>query len=172
MPRRLRNESEETETVTVPVTINLASALAHLRYSKQPLMLWIDAICINQEDHAERSKQICKMDRIYSDAQHTIVWLGPVADGSDKVMKLLVAIGREFGVFHFGGPGRSLQTILANPEIWSQGPEGAPVDDRGQSMEYVCWKLAGMRRGKGYTIFRDIDALAKFLDRPWWTRAG
>lgn len=38
--------------------------------------IWIDAICINQEDIEERSAQVAIMDRIYSMAKIVIVWLG------------------------------------------------------------------------------------------------
>jgi hypothetical protein len=38
--------------------------------------VWIDAICINQEDITERAAQIPLMDQIYSKAHRTIVWPG------------------------------------------------------------------------------------------------
>jgi hypothetical protein len=42
---------------------------------REPL-IWIDAVCINQEDVAEKSSQVAMMDQIYSAAQNVIVWLG------------------------------------------------------------------------------------------------
>lgn len=41
---------------------------------RQPI--WIDAICINQQDSAEKSCQVRLMGHIYSQAIRTIVWLG------------------------------------------------------------------------------------------------
>jgi hypothetical protein len=38
--------------------------------------IWIDFICINQNDTAERNAQVAIMDEIYSEARTTIVWLG------------------------------------------------------------------------------------------------
>jgi len=38
--------------------------------------LWIDAICINQNDNAEKSVQVQRMDLIYSNATQVIAWLG------------------------------------------------------------------------------------------------
>ncbi|UPL00019.1 hypothetical protein LCI18_010953 [Fusarium solani-melongenae] len=38
--------------------------------------LWIDAICINQDDIEERTAQVSQMSRIYSAAKSVIVWLG------------------------------------------------------------------------------------------------
>lgn len=38
-------------------------------------LLWIDAICINQQDPLERSKQVSIMDFVYSRASYVLVWL-------------------------------------------------------------------------------------------------
>ncbi|KAK4076663.1 uncharacterized protein Triagg1_4266 [Trichoderma aggressivum f. europaeum] len=59
---------------------NLLDALIFLRsqsMSKKACQLfWIDAICINQGDLEERSKQVRIMDHIYSRASTVVVWLG------------------------------------------------------------------------------------------------
>ncbi|TGO55650.1 hypothetical protein BOTNAR_0240g00070 [Botryotinia narcissicola] len=59
-----------------PVTTNLESALRHLRYREQPRVLWIDAICINQDDIAERNSQVKYMGTIYSKSSIVHAWLG------------------------------------------------------------------------------------------------
>lgn len=46
-------------------------------------ILWIDSICINQEDPVERSSQIPKMRDIYATAESTMSWLGPEQDNSN-----------------------------------------------------------------------------------------
>ncbi|EJT77131.1 hypothetical protein GGTG_07043 [Gaeumannomyces tritici R3-111a-1] len=56
--------------VPLEVTRNLYCALRSLRHNDQPRMLWVDAICINQADISERSRQICLMSRIFSQATH------------------------------------------------------------------------------------------------------
>lgn len=38
--------------------------------------MWIDAICIDQDNMRERSTQVSMMDSIYSGAEKVIVWLG------------------------------------------------------------------------------------------------
>ncbi|KAJ4351449.1 uncharacterized protein N0V89_006791 [Didymosphaeria variabile] len=50
---------------------------------------WIDAVCISQAHSAERGHQVSLMGRIYRQASHTIVWLGPEAASSDLGMRLL-----------------------------------------------------------------------------------
>ncbi|RDL31340.1 uncharacterized protein BP5553_09549 [Venustampulla echinocandica] len=51
--------------------------------------LWIDALCINQKDFDERSRQISKMQNIYGDSWAVITWLGEEADESDKAFDLV-----------------------------------------------------------------------------------
>ncbi|KAK0625812.1 heterokaryon incompatibility protein-domain-containing protein [Immersiella caudata] len=84
-----------------PVNIeeNAFWALQHLRprRSTEPLTLWIDAICINQEEgggSAEKGQQVEMMDMIYKSAAKTVVWLGPARDGSDAMMDLINEMGQ------------------------------------------------------------------------------
>jgi hypothetical protein len=58
------------------VTRNLESALRHTRYPDRPRILWVDAVCINQDDVHEKSTQIQYMGLIYSEASQVLVWLG------------------------------------------------------------------------------------------------
>jgi hypothetical protein len=56
----------ETDTNTViHITRNLHQALLNLRYDVGPRWLWVDAICINQSDHREKSSQVANMTNIY-----------------------------------------------------------------------------------------------------------
>ncbi|EFQ25166.1 heterokaryon incompatibility protein [Colletotrichum graminicola] len=58
------------------VTKNLFDALRHFRLPDQELMLWADALCINQGDLEERADQVQLMREIYSRAATVLVWLG------------------------------------------------------------------------------------------------
>lgn len=58
------------------IGVNLESALRHLRYENAQRILWIDAVCVNQEDLTERSQQIMLMRDVYESAQNVVVWLG------------------------------------------------------------------------------------------------
>ncbi|KAI0839750.1 heterokaryon incompatibility protein-domain-containing protein [Hypoxylon sp. FL0890] len=44
--------------------------------SHQQRPIWIDAICINQQDRAEKENQVKLMDKIYANATTVKVWLG------------------------------------------------------------------------------------------------
>lgn len=46
-------------------TENLELALRHLRQRDRPRVLWIDSLCINQNDVAESNAKVQQLDRIY-----------------------------------------------------------------------------------------------------------
>jgi hypothetical protein len=65
--------------VHVSVRGNLYNALRYLRYADKPRVLWIDAICIDQErneEDGEKNHQLRLMRRIYGQAQRTIAYIG------------------------------------------------------------------------------------------------
>jgi len=64
-----------------PVTDNLYYALRRIRHRRVEKRIWIDAICINQEDIRERSQQVTLMGDIYSKAECVLVWLGESEKG-------------------------------------------------------------------------------------------
>ncbi|KAM0204722.1 hypothetical protein ACHAQD_000524 [Fusarium lateritium] len=71
--------------VPFEVRQNLYDALLQLRRCqriRQGFKLWIDAICINQEDLAERGRQVIRMRDIYQLAWQVVVWTGAEADDS------------------------------------------------------------------------------------------
>lgn len=58
------------------IHFNLYQALPYLANRPSELPLWIDAVCINQSDEAEKMRQIQMMSRIYRFATRVWVWLG------------------------------------------------------------------------------------------------
>lgn len=75
----------------LPITRNLSNALQYL-FERNERRLWIDAICINQQDDGERGKQVGLMGRIYSRAKKVVVWLGHHADDSELAMDFLALL--------------------------------------------------------------------------------
>ena len=69
----------------LPVTKNLLSALQSLRKRTTNLLIWIDQICINQDDDLERGHQVSIMKNIFNQAKEVIVWLG---DEDEKTQML------------------------------------------------------------------------------------
>jgi hypothetical protein len=76
-----RGNPSFTEKMRVNGTVfkapaNAVHALRHVRDRNETAVLWIDAICINQQDHVERESQILLMRDIYSSASKANIWLG------------------------------------------------------------------------------------------------
>lgn len=51
--------------------------------------LWIDQLCIDQNDVMERNHQVAQMSMIYAAADSVIVWLGNEAESSSEVIKYM-----------------------------------------------------------------------------------
>ena len=66
------------EGMHLHVTPNCASALKHLRTTKETRILWVDAICIDQSSLHERNVQVKRMGDIYSKASRVVIWLGTI----------------------------------------------------------------------------------------------
>lgn len=86
------------------ITNELHTALLHLLESKvwfdhegskgkETRVLWIDAICINQEDNAEKTHQVNLMPYIYSCAAEVLVWLGSSTPETDVGMNGIATFG-------------------------------------------------------------------------------
>ncbi|KAK4141305.1 heterokaryon incompatibility protein-domain-containing protein [Dichotomopilus funicola] len=88
------------------VRSNLHDCLVHLRQSgigsrESGVPLWIDAVCINQDDVPERNSQLPMMGDIYRRATSVISWLG----SDDRLLKgtaALTEIVREWTRFKEG----------------------------------------------------------------------
>jgi hypothetical protein len=65
------------------ISENLFTALRRLRRTDRPILVWADAICINQADTLERTHQVALMGEIYSKSQETIIWLGEPTANED-----------------------------------------------------------------------------------------
>ncbi|KAH7324410.1 heterokaryon incompatibility protein-domain-containing protein [Stachybotrys elegans] len=59
---------------------NLETALRYIRLRKKQLVLWADAICINQSDVVEKNYLVAAMSEIYQEAEVVIVFLGISVD--------------------------------------------------------------------------------------------
>ncbi|KAK7992467.1 HET-domain-containing protein, partial [Apiospora saccharicola] len=78
---------------SLPVTQNLDEAIRHLRHEDTSRIMWIDAICIDQSDLDERSRQVSKMGQIFKDASRVVFWLGREDNQSSLGMQVLESLG-------------------------------------------------------------------------------
>jgi ankyrin repeat protein len=81
-----KNATITADNSNMRVTSNLYTALQYLRFKEEDRILWIDAICINQENMAERRHQVQHMNYIYKEAERVVVWLGEGTEESDLIM--------------------------------------------------------------------------------------
>lgn len=60
---------------SLELTGSLYNALRYFRHRNRPVVLWADAVCINQNDIREKNSQVKQMGKIYSLAESTKVWM-------------------------------------------------------------------------------------------------
>lgn len=140
-------EQIDVDGKSLQVTPNLHKVLRNLRNSESSSTpLWIDAICINQRDLAERNHQVRMMRQIYEQCCADLVWLGPTSDsqgGDERAMEGglrlledictndihdLLGIGNRFTVKDSTGKTwdimeeeiSALEHVVVNPEIWNR----------------------------------------------------
>lgn len=76
----------------IPVTLSLHAALVRLRRDREtelPVLVWADAVCIDQENIPERNSQVLQMRHVYEKAAVVAVYLGEEAENSDLVYELI-----------------------------------------------------------------------------------
>jgi hypothetical protein len=103
MPRMLLDEA-----YYLKILPSLDIALRHLRSPDVPRTLWVDSICINQQDIQEKSTQVSMMQEIYAGAEIVNVWLGPAQEDASMGMDVLRYLA---------------QSTLDDPAPWARMPE-------------------------------------------------
>ena len=99
------------------ITPNVDSLLRYLRKPHRPCRLWVDGICINQQDADEKSLQVALMGDIFFSAVRVHVWLGEAYESDDEAivsLKRFAYLGNK-GINHW------------NKADWSRLPQGKAV---------------------------------------------
>ena len=130
----------------IPITASLDSILRGVRENIQnaPKYLWIDAVCINQENTDERNDQVLLMGDIYSLAERTFVCLGDDDNDVTEASRCMNNLCNTYRAEH--GPLK--QSLLE-------------VDNR-------PWLL--MRYNPGYISEKSWRCFERLLSRPWFSR--
>jgi Heterokaryon incompatibility protein (HET) len=89
------NEMKEilVDDTNARITPNLDTALHCIRDKDKSRYLWIDAVCINQNDHREKNHQVKLMSDIYSRADRVLVFLG-LEDGCSEAFDYFDAVSK------------------------------------------------------------------------------
>ena len=72
-----------------PVNETLHTALEHLRSETEYRALWIDTICINQDEVNERRAMLRTVPSIFEHAQKIIAWLGPQMQQDKDALRII-----------------------------------------------------------------------------------
>jgi hypothetical protein len=86
-----------------PITKNLYTALKTLRYNDRERVLWIDAICINQRNLAERGAQVAMMRQIFTKSTNVIIWVGESDEETTAILRAAVKVGEHYNDSHESG---------------------------------------------------------------------
>ena len=136
----------ERSFFNVKVTSNLGQALRGLRPKIGKTRLWVDALCINQEDLTERSQQVRLMRQIYSRAKEVISWVP-----CDT-----------WNPYGFGGYSRSkgdaIESLIKNKFV-----------GKGTKTRLLPFEKQGEKTGNG-RVRDGWEVIHDFFSEPYWTR--
>ncbi|GAB1316469.1 hypothetical protein MFIFM68171_06679 [Madurella fahalii] len=171
----------------IPITASLSSLLARIRRPDAPRVLWVDAVCINQGDPAEKAVQVGMMDVIYRAAERVIADLGEDEDEDEggegdregreaygmaralRIMERYWRAGIRAGADKTGfgralTPAETARALGLEDEV-ELGDAAGPREGGGEGQ-------GDGGGGAGALDFTDDERLAvlRFFDRPWFRR--
>ena len=139
------------------VTPNVDSLLRHLRKAFKPRYLWIDAICLDQANAAEKAVQIPLMGEIYTQARKVRIWLGE----GDKESAMVFAFLRTASSIRLHGPDFT-EWLLDQAQSIFGNRSTAPIE------EFLCrswfsrrWILQEAKLARQATVHCGNDTI------PW-----
>jgi len=132
----------------LPITASLDSILRRFRENIQnaPEYLWIDAVCINQENLEERNNQVLLMGDIYSLAERTFVCLGDDDNDVNEASRCINSLCNAYRTSTERG--RLKQSLL--------------------EVENRPWLLT--KDNPGYISEKSWRCFERLLSRPWFSR--
>jgi hypothetical protein len=110
--------------ISFAVTPTVLAAINQLYCRVGIVLVWVDQICINQEDDDEKAEQVARMGEIYSKAEIVLIWMGTTADGSDVLlnkMPLLLKAAQEARTHYEAATDFDLYKLTTPPtteELW------------------------------------------------------
>ncbi|KAK7967020.1 heterokaryon incompatibility protein-domain-containing protein [Apiospora aurea] len=90
--------AQDTSTIyvndqLVRVSANLLDALRGVRHARKTATLWADALCIDQSNEGEKSRQVSLMGQVYRQGRQTWISLGQPDDDADWAKRPRLARG-------------------------------------------------------------------------------
>jgi hypothetical protein len=107
----------------VTVGAELNEALRRFRLKDEERTIWVDALCIHQQDLEERNRHVARMGEIYSKADRVLIWLGEYISDAFEAVEVIVALCNKIESFmedsKYLARGSIRTKFLADPEIKS-----------------------------------------------------
>jgi hypothetical protein len=97
--------------VQLHVTRNLHAPLRRLRLESETRRVWVNALCINQDDPVEKSEQVQMMRDVCQQASRTLVWLGEGSEYTSRGFMLIPRLLNAWKLKRETGDDRSLQDL-------------------------------------------------------------
>jgi hypothetical protein len=150
-------QSFETITIngaSVHIGANLETALRYIRSPDTPRTLWIDALCINQNNNAEKGHQVQKMCQVFSLATTGLAWLGPPDLDGMRAMSDIIQIGETLSpIYRVEANENGVLTDYERGWRELRNLSPACIKELGLNMEAMDW-----------------DAIWDLCDRSFWRR--
>ncbi len=128
--------------VAFPVTSNLFAALRALRQEHSGRYLWVDAVCINQEDISERSQEVLRMLRIYQKAERVVIWLGEASDDSTLAINHLLSLRDDWNHDHDRKVTARMSRLSSKAIIHASAVAGAIIGTTRSRPLLTIWAIA------------------------------
>lgn len=151
------------------ITRNLHDALHALRFTGRDRNVWIDAICISQNDPKEKTHQVGLLSSIFSSALGVIVWLGTEDASSRIVMRCSVHLHIFLAEQHIATLPDRIECMVPSDlaQLWGAFVLRLSEDcDLRADMGYPRSKKL-MNASICIMLYNSIDQL---LARPWFRR--
>jgi hypothetical protein len=88
----VRDKELVTPNGIIPITTSLHKALIALRQSDQAIMVWVDAVCINQSDYKEKAQQIRLLPEIFQACECTYAFLSEGDLAINQALEMLMQV--------------------------------------------------------------------------------
>jgi Heterokaryon incompatibility protein (HET) len=141
------------------VTPHLHEGLRCLIISARPEFLWIDAICINQQNDIEKAHQVTPMHTIFKTAAEVLVWLGAADETSGLAMGTISRLHKLMDTLsdHFNDyPATFAQHGLAPPD---DGAWSAINKLLNRSWMGRLWVMQGVVLAKQLSVFCGFNGM-------------
>ena len=98
---RSRKRRIECNARSMYIGESLLEVFRELAQRQSTALIWADAICINQDDDVEKTRQVRLMREIYKNARRVIIWLGKGVAHDEKGFRLAKSLYEKCDGAHY-----------------------------------------------------------------------